>query len=75
MSLLKLYDQIRKVISADELSDTSSEKLLENIFLKSRKVEWDKVFSQISVSGSDVSEESCAKLRDAGTKFFQVSTL
>ena len=74
-SLLELYEQIRKLFSIEDISDLSSEKILENVFAKTRNVDWQTVFSRDSSSDAAVSEDFCSKLRESGTKFFQNNKL
>ena len=44
------------------------------VFSQTRCIDWDKVFGDNDLR-SDVSIESCNKIRDAGTKFFQNNQL
>ncbi len=69
-SFPELYDQIRGHFAT---SYQDSEILLENVFVEcEKKIDWEKVFWENSVLDSQgISEESCVKLKDAGTKFFQ----
>ena len=75
ISLLELYEQIRKLVPEDELVSLSSENLIGLVFEKSCGVDWNEVFKQDVADGPEVSEESCLKIRDAGTKFFQNNKL
>ena len=73
ISLLELYDQIRKLILDDEVAGLGSENLIGHVFGQTRSIDWTEVFKK--GTGSEVSEESCLKIRDAGTKFFQKNKL
>ena len=64
LPLLDVYDTIRsRYEDDDELTEQSCETFLQDAFLNSRHVNWDEVFSE---DRSEVTEETCSKLRDAG---------
>ena len=69
-SFTELYKQISGHFSTGY---QDSESLLENVFLEcEKKIDWEKVFwENRGLDSKDISEESCAKLKDSGTKLFQ----
>jgi hypothetical protein len=75
ISFLELYDDIRNRFSSDDLADVSSEQLLGRVYRESRAVDWEPVFRSEPAAQSQVTEASCVKLKDAGTKLFQNNQL
>jgi hypothetical protein len=69
-SFPELYDQIRGHLSTGY---QNTENLLEDVFEEcEKKIAWQKVFWENPVLDSeDITEESCSKLKDTGTKLFQ----
>ena len=64
LPLLDVFDSIRSRYSEDEeLGEQSCQKYLEVAFQHSRHVLWDEVFCE---DRSEVTEDKCSKLRDAG---------
>ena len=58
----------------EEIKNLNSDEIIGKVFSQTRCIDWDKVFGDNDLR-SDVSIESCNKIRDAGTKFFQNNQL
>ena len=75
ISFVELFDQIRKGFEdLEEIKNLNSDEIIGKVFSQTWCIDWDKVFGDNDLR-SDVSIESCNKIRDAGTKFFQNNQL